>query len=234
VILVSGSVEMIQPVRDEKKQITINAIAVRRVMQRYTHHRPSSKKEKVWLWRDYSTEDMVGNAKIGNIILDASILNRFQSNNPVAEDELNAEEIAQYHTLVTNTTIYLSDEWMPPDYLSVNYTRHFDLDPMERFYYYAWEWEKDEEMTIIGLQQGDKVIYSGLYGISAVREGIHSKHDIIICARIQMVICVSVLLTASIICLVFSITPAMERIYEVWKDWFCSQSVNTESGKREC
>lgn len=189
-VIIHGVPEMTAPAYDEELKLTLNTIKAYRYREVYKQTSNTSE-EKKWEWVTTAQNSIVGEAKLGGFELDPQLLLAF----PADTDYRNflPEETADYslnYPSDGSDVLYVlpgggvyADEFVTGSYDSSSFRIGImrygaSMEGTEAYRYRSYNLEKKEEMTIAGVQQGNRLLKDKKIG-AVVKSGVLSKEKIL-------------------------------------------------------
>nr|MBR4279443.1 hypothetical protein [Clostridia bacterium] len=189
-VIIHGTPEMIAPAYDAELKITINSIKAYRYKETYKQTGYTDE-EKKWEWVSGGQISLVGEAKIGEFELDADILIAFPAESDFTD--FDAKEVRDYvltyksvatgevvvlpdggYYAETQTT-YVGDDMF--NWIGSNYVGE-QLEGKTAYRYKYYNPEKNGEHTVIGIQQGNRLVKADSVG-TAVLSGVKTQEQVL-------------------------------------------------------
>jgi len=189
-VIIHGTPEMIAPAYDAELKLTIDSIKAYRYKETYKQTGYTNKENK-WEWVSGGQTSLVGEAKIGEFELDEGILLAFPAESDYTD--FDAKEVRDYvltyksvatgevvvlpdggYYAETQTT-YVGDSYF--NWIGSNYVAE-QLEGKAAYRYKYYNPEKNGEHTVIGIQQGSRLVKSDSVG-TAVLSGVKTQEQVL-------------------------------------------------------
>lgn len=189
-VIIHGTPEMIAPAYDAELKLTIDSIKAYRYKETYKQTGYTNE-EKKWEWVSGGQTSLVGEAKIGEFELDEGILLAFPAESDYTD--FDAKEVRDYvltyksvatgevvvlpdggYYAETQTT-YVGDSYF--NWIGSNYVAE-QLEGKAAYRYKYYNPEKNGEHTVIGIQQGSRLVKSDSVG-TAVLSGVKTQEQVL-------------------------------------------------------
>ena len=189
-VIVHGTPEMLAPVYDEELKLTIDSIKAYRYKETYKQTSYTDEERK-WEWVTGTQTSLVGEAKIGEFELDADILIAFPAESDYTDFDAaeTRDYVLTYKSVATGEvvvlpdggyyaetqTTYVGDSYF--NWIGSNYVAE-QLEGKAAYRYKYYNPEKNGEHTVIGIQQGSRLVKSDSVG-TAVLSGVKTQEQVL-------------------------------------------------------
>ena len=189
-VIIHGKPEMTAPAYDAELKLTIDSIKAYRYKETYKQTGYTNEENK-WEWVSGGQTSLVGEAKIGEFELDEGILIAFPAESDYTD--FDAKEVSDYvltyksvatgevvvlpdggYYAETQTT-YVGDSYF--NWIGSNYVAE-QLEGKAAYRYKYYNPEKNGEHTVIGIQQGSRLVKSDSVG-TAVLSGVKTQEQVL-------------------------------------------------------
>ena len=189
-VIIHGVPEMIAPAYDAELKLTIDSIKAYRYKETYKQTGYTDE-EKKWEWVSGGQTSLVGETKIGEFELDADILIAFPAESDYTD--FDAKEVRDfvltYKSVATGEVVVLPDggyyaetqttyvgddmfNWFGSNYVGEQ------LEGKTAYRYKYYNPEKNGEHTVIGIQQGNRLVKADNVG-TAVLSGVKTQEQVL-------------------------------------------------------
>ena len=189
-VIIHGTPEMLAPVYDEELKLTIDSIKAYRYKETYKQTSYTDEERK-WEWVTGTQTSLVGEAKIGEFELDADILIAFPAESDYTDFDAaeTRDYVLTYKSVATGEvvvlpdggyyaktqTTYVGDSYF--NWIGSNYVGE-QLEGKTAYRYKYYNPEKNGEHTVIGIQQGSRLVKDESLG-AMVRSGVLTKEQML-------------------------------------------------------
>ncbi len=180
VVLVHGTVDIKKEAYDDKEKLSFRSPVVSKTIYYYTR---TDKKEKDddsteyrwdWEWRDVAV--FVGEAVIGEFVIDENLLQRFPSQRESPYTDFTAEEIERFYQEYEDNSLYLSYWDITKIHRSTNVGESLKNVNSTKFTYRYFD--ASEEVTILAKQSGNQLVPYSEYPYTCLYSGHVTKSDL--------------------------------------------------------
>ena len=173
-VLIHGTVSMTAPVHDEKYAVTLYAPAVLRYDEVYKQTKTNQDQEE-WDWVSNGQQKLTGGASLGEFDIDSAIIDSFPITDYYAA--FDEDEIAAYYLYSgPHGETYLAAEEIETGATS-SMIRGISAEGQEAWYYRYCDLSSAGEMTLIGIQSGNRLVKAK--AVPAVSVGVVAKEDLV-------------------------------------------------------
>lgn len=177
-IIISGNVELIEPVYDEEKRLTINTPHAFRQDEEYKrtpNTDENSEDEYEWKWQPSGSANLTGKAKLGDFDIDKDILLAFNSSDQY--NDFKSDEISKYNVTKKSDKYHVTPGWVSYYHDTTNWYAGNDREGHKSFSYRYYDLAKKPQVTLVGIQKGNTITKpQDVTGF--VFEGIHTKETL--------------------------------------------------------
>lgn len=189
-VIIHGKPEMIAPAYDAELKITIDSIKAYRYKETYKQTGYTDEETK-WEWVSGGQTSLVGEAKIGEFELDESILLAFPAESDYTGFDAGEVRnyVLTYKSVATGEVVVLPDGGYYADtqttyvgdsyynWIGSNYVAE-QLEGKAAYRYKYYNPEKNGEHTVIGIQQGNRLVKADSVG-TAVFSGVKTQEQVL-------------------------------------------------------
>lgn len=189
-VILHGVPELLSPVYDEELKLTLQTIKAYRYREVYKQTSASSK-DKKWEWVPSGQTTLVGEAKLGEFELDEALLTAFPAEGHYEDfDPAETAEYSLYYPSIGSQQLYVLPEG---GYYADAKTTSTDeaqrdqraarelaslTEGQSAYYYRFYPLDGGEEMTVAGVQQGNRLVKDETVG-AIVRTGVATREKVL-------------------------------------------------------